>query len=37
MKRGFKFALVVTLALLGIVFHGFRPKKRREYPEDHFV
>lgn len=37
MKQNIKFALVVVLALLGVVFHGGKPKRRRELPEDHWI
>jgi hypothetical protein len=37
MKQAIKFALVVALAWLGIVFHALKPKKRRELPEDHWI
>jgi cbb3-type cytochrome oxidase subunit 3 len=37
MKQAIKFALVVALALLGIVFHALKPKKRRELSDEHWI
>jgi hypothetical protein len=36
MKIAIKFLFVVTLALIGCVFHGFKPKKR-ELSDEHYI
>jgi hypothetical protein len=36
MRTALKFSLVVTVALLGILFRKVVPK-RRELPEDHWI